>query len=170
MAGSPRRVSIRRPPALLAVALFALCLGGLPGCSAADGTEIQESSQLPQVVFGGGGGVMRIDVELNQPAELKASFERWSGPDTSDLLSSSQALDPGSHHFEIDVADATYGYLEVGIPEAQVGARIVWTLSLDGRRLDREEVELEQPLRPGHTFTVEFEFDEVADLRQYAKR
>jgi hypothetical protein len=158
----------RRARLTLALGVVGLCLGCMTGC--VGGTEIHEASQLPTVVFGGGGGLMQIDVELNQPAELKASFERWSQPDESELLSSTQELPPGSHHFEVDVADATYGYIEVGIPDAEVGARIAWTLSLDGARLDREEVELERPLEPGLAFSVQFEFDEIAELRQYAQR
>ena len=70
----------------------------------------------------------------------------------------------------IELSYATYGYFEVSIPDAEVGARIAWTVSLDGARLDREELELDHPLAPGYAFFVEFEFDEIAELRQYAKR
>ena len=152
------------------LALAGVWLVALAGCGSPQSTEISEAEQLPVVVFGGGGGLMEIEVELNRTAELKASFERWIRPDESQLLSSTQVLALGSHHFEVDVADATYGYFEVGIPDAEVGARIVWTVSLDGERLDREEVELEQPLAPGYAFFVQFEFDEIAELRRYARR
>ncbi len=151
-----------------------LVVGGLLLAAASacglEGTEIHEIPELPQVVFEGGGGTLEIDVELNRPAELKASFERWLGPEESELLSSSQSLEPGSHHFEVDVPDATYGYFEVGVPDAEVGARIAWTVSLDGAPLERQEVELERPLEPGYAFFVQFEFDEVSELRQYAQR
>jgi hypothetical protein len=133
-------------------------------------TDVQERSQLPPVVFGGGGGTFELAVEVEQPSRLVASFERWNEEDESELLSSTQTLAPGEHHFRVDVPEATYGYFEVGVPEAQVGAQIRWSLSLDGALLERKEIELDEPLAPNHGFFVQFEFDEVESLRHYARR
>ena len=58
----------------------------------------------------------------------------------------------------------------MAIPKAEIGARITWTVRLDGAVLDHEELELEEPLEPGYGFFVQFEFDEIAELRQYAQR
>ncbi len=135
-----------------------------------DSTEVQELSELPPVVFDGGGGTFEIEVEVDQAAQLTASFERWNGEDASELVSSSQPLAPGEHHFAVEVPEATYGYFEIGVPEAEVGAEIAWTLRLDGAVLQQEEVELEQPLDPNHAFFVNFEFDEIEELRQYARQ
>jgi hypothetical protein len=133
-------------------------------------TEVQELAELPPVIFDGGGGTFELEVEVDQPSRLTTSFERWSEDDESELLSSTQNLPPGAHHFTVDVPEATYGYFEVGVPEAEVGAQITWSLSLDGALLEQEEIELEEPLAPNRAFFVQFEFDEVESLRQYARR
>ena len=66
--------------------------------------------------------------------------------------------------------EATYGYFEVGVPEAQVGAQIAWSLSLDGALLEQEEVELDEPLAPNHAFFVQLEFDNIDEMRRYVAR
>ena len=166
MGGWLQRMLGRAVMGLLGLALWA----GWVMVSGGGVTEVQELSELPAVVFDGGGGTFELEVEVDQPARLTTSFERWSEEDESELLSSTQVLAPGAHHFTVDVPEATYGYFEVGVPEAEVGAQIAWSLSLDGALLEQEAIELEEPLRPNHAFFVQFEFDEVESLRQYARR
>jgi hypothetical protein len=133
-------------------------------------THVEELSELPPVVFGGGGGRFELDVEVAQPSRLTSSFERWHEDGPSELLASNQMLSPGEHHFSVDVPESTYGYFEVGVPEARVGARISWTLRMDGAVLEQQQVELEEPLEAQHAFFVQFEFDAVEALRHYARQ
>jgi hypothetical protein len=163
---------LQRMAAKIALAVLGLVLwmGHVTLCDGGDAGEYREVAELPGVVFGGGGGRLEIDVHLNQPGELNASFERLDEVEEETSIGSSQSLAPGDHRFDVDVADATYGYFEVGIPDASVGARIEWSVSLDGETLDSQEIELEEPLQPGHAFFVQLEFDDVAQLRQFAQR
>lgn len=156
--------------AVMTVLGLVLWIGWMTLRGDGDSTEVQKLAELPPIVFEGGGGTFEIDVEVDQAAQLTASFERWNGEDASELVSSSQPLAPGEHHFSVDVPEATYGYFEIGVPEAEVGAEITWTLRLDGEVLQEEEVELEQPLDPDHAFFVNFEFDEIEELREYAQQ
>jgi len=166
MGGWLQRLLGRAVLGLLGLALWA----GWVMVSDGGVTQVQELAELPPVVFDGGGGTFELEVEVDQPSRLTTSFERWSEEDESELLSSTQTLAPGAHRFAVEVPEATYGYFEVGVPEAQVGAQIAWSLSLDGALLERKEVLLEEPLAPNHAFFVQFEFDEVESLRQYARR
>lgn len=166
MDGWLQRVLVRASMGFLGLALWA----GWVMVSDGGVTEVQELSELPNMVFDGGGGTFELTVDVEQPSQLVASFERWHEQDESELLSSTQTLAPGEHHFSVEVPEATYGYFEVGVPEAEVGAQIAWSLSLDGALLEEEKVELDEPLAPNHAFFVQFEFDEVESLRQYARR
>lgn len=154
---------------VMSVLGLVLWIGYVTMCDGGGGSYT-EVAELPHVVFGGGGGTIAIEVDLNQPGELSSSFGRWDAEDEYEELTSVQPVAPGQHRFSVDVADSTYGNLEVGVPDAEVGARIEWTVSLDGEELDSEEIELEEPLRSGTAFFVQFAFDEVAELRHYAQR
>ena len=133
--------------------------------------EYTEVATLPSVVFEGGGGTLDIDLSINQPGQLTTSFEQWNeAGDDEQSLGSHQPLEPGEHHFSVDVAEATYGYFEVGLPNATVGGKIRWEVRLDGETLTTEEIELEETLADNYAFFVQFEFDDLAQLRRYAQR
>lgn len=147
-----------------ALSLGVACGGGGSG-------ESDARSDPPPVVFGGGGGVLELDVSVNRPARFVTGFEQLGADEEIPReLSSVQDLAPGDHHFVVDVSPRTYGYFEVGIPDATVGARIAWTIRLDGEEVIQEADELHAPLPEGRAFFLQLEFDEIAQLKLYARR
>lgn len=74
---------------------------------------------------------------------------------------------PGSYARSVDVGPDTYVYFEPGIPDATVGASIDWTVLLDGEEVVRESDRLDDPLRPNHAFFVQFEADNVEQIREW---
>jgi hypothetical protein len=139
-------------------------------CDGDGGVDAREASELPSVVFGGGGGTLDLRVTVDHPAHLTTAFEQFGDEAGSGAreLSSRQALAPGEHRFAVDVAPATYGYFEVGIPEAPVGAHLAWTVALDGVEIQSVREELKQPLGEGYAFFLQLEFDDIAQLRESA--
>jgi hypothetical protein len=149
----------------LGVAIF-IGYVSLTGGGGGDGyTEVKE---LPPVVFDGGGGILELEINLNEPGELHASFSQYDEEGDQEAgLHVRRELDAGSHHFRVDVADDTYGYFEASIPEPDVGAELEWTIKLDGQYLTREEMKLDEPLDPRYAFFVQLEFDQISQLAEW---
>lgn len=131
-------------------------------------SNLDQVSEMPDVVLSGGGGVLEIEATVNQPAVLRATFSRQVDEETGEEegINVEQPLAAGTHHFRTDVADGLYTYLEIGIPEAQPGAAIEWTVSAGGKRIVHESESLEKPLRPGYAFFVQLEFEGISELEE----
>ena len=119
---------------------------------------------LPEQVLGGGGGELRLQYEVNQPASLTASFSRWDADDNEREVRVDQEILPGSHVQSVDVAEDTYVYIELKISDPEVGAEIDWNVFYNDQRVYEEQVELEQPLESGYAFFVQFEVDRVGAI------
>jgi hypothetical protein len=116
---------------------------------------------------------MVFDIDMNQPGVLSATFtsnDYDAERDDGDLqvVSVYQKLAAGHHTFEVDVADDTYGYVELDLPEASIGAQLAWNVALDGRTIAAESMTLEESLDDGYAFFVNLEFDSIDGARSYA--
>ena len=128
-----------------------------------------EVSDLPAAVFGGGGGVLAFDIELSEPGEFIANFEQWTDDDDGGPeLYVRKQLDAGRHRLEVDVAPDTYGYFQADIENPNVGARLGWSITYDGRRVTEEHEVLREPLGDNYAFFVNFEFDDMSQVRSWA--
>ena len=132
------------------------------------GGGAEELDRFPASVTGGGAGLLSIELSTNQPAELHAAFEQWDEEDEGEAVGVTESLEAGTHLRRVDVGRETYVYVEVGIPEATVGARLSWTVSLDGVELWSEDDVLEEPLRDGYAFFLQLEADSMEELRSWA--
>ncbi len=130
------------------------------------GYEVTEVSEVPSVVFGGGGGTLEIEVEMSRSGEMTAYFERYDESDEA-AIDAVQKLESGDHVFLVDLPDATYGYLDVNLPDAAPGDRLAWTVHLDGQQLAHEEQVYEDGI---DLLYVQLEFEELAELRRFAQR
>lgn len=148
---------------------LALALGWMTISGGGDG-DYQTVDKLPAAVFEGGGGVIMLEVETNQPAVLKASFSQWDeeGDSESDLYVE-QNVHPGPFVRTVDVSPDTYVYFEIGVPDATVGATLSWRVSIDGEEVWREEDRLAEPLEDGYAFFVQFEADDVDQIREWVE-
>ncbi|MDH3224063.1 MAG: hypothetical protein OEO23_10145, partial [Gemmatimonadota bacterium] len=68
----------------------------------------------------------------------------------------------------VEIPDDVYIYLELGIPDAEVGALFEWSVAVDGRQVWYEKDQLDQPLGPGYAFFGQVEAEDLADLRAWA--
>lgn len=132
------------------------------------GSDFDQFSEIPGVVFEGGGGALAIEATVNQPAELRATFSRRIDEETGEEegIHVHQPLAAGTHHFETNVPAGVYIYLEIGVPEAQPGARIEWSVKVDGKGVVNESESLEEPLRSGYAFFVQLEFDDIGGIEE----
>ena len=155
------------------IALSALGLiGALVWWSMGGGGDYQyeQLERMPAAVFDGGAGTLSIEVKTSQPAELHASFSQWDEADEDEsALAVDEALSAGLHTRSVDVAPDTYVYFEVGVPEAEVGATLEWTVFLDGQEILSERERLDEPLRDGWAFFVQLEADRIEEIRSWAQ-
>ena len=150
---------------LLALPLGLVACGGAGGGGGGD----WDLDHLPPVVLGGGGGTVGLNISVNQPARLIASFGLYSEEgDEEDGVNAAVALEPGSTVLNVEVPADAYIYLELGIPEAQVGATFEWTVSVDGQQVWREKDRLDEALQPGYAFFGQVEAEDLADLKAWA--
>lgn len=164
---TPRGMTRSGVSALAAVGVACL-LGSLSACSGGSGGE-DLISELPAQVFSGGGGTLTIRMEVTQPSEFHATFEELEGVGEGRTLSVLQEISVGSHERTVEVSPGTYLYFELGVPEATPGARIEWTVLLDGRVVVQEDDTLDGPLESGFAFFLQFEADDVAQVREWTR-
>lgn len=132
-----------------------------------DEVHVEHLTELPAAVFDGGGGVVGIELELNEPAELHATFERWNESDESETVSVVRVLEPGDHSFEVDLSEDAYAFFQVGMDEPPVGAEMSWRVTLDGELLNEETQRLDEPLDPRYAFALIQEIEDVVELADY---
>lgn len=152
------------------ILLLAIPLGlAACGSGGGGGGGDWDMDHLPPVVLGGGGGTIGLNISVNQPARLIASFGLYSEDgDEEEGLNAAIQIDPGSEILNVEVPPDAYIYLELGIPDAQVGAAFEWTVSVDGQPVWYEKDRLDEPLGSGYAFFGQVEAEDLADLRAWA--
>jgi hypothetical protein len=132
------------------------------------GSSSKELEKIPQTVFAGGGGDLTLAINLNKPAYLIAEFSR--GSKEKEKIRAREELKEGDHYLKIDLPpDLSYGYFELGIPQAPVGSQLAWTVNFEGRELLNQNDELREPLKQNEAFFLQMEFSDLNELRSYAK-
>jgi hypothetical protein len=144
-----------------------LFIGWISVTGGDDEGHVEQLAELPAAVFDGGGGMVGIELELNEPAELHATFERWDENDESETVSVVRSLEPGDHSFEVDLSEDAYAFFQVGIDEPPVGAEMSWRVTLDGELLTEETQQLDKPLDPRYAFALIYEIEDVVGLAAY---
>ena len=152
------------------ILLLALPLGLMAcGSGGGGGGGDWDLDHLPPVVLGGGGGTVGLNITVNQPARLIASFGLYSEDgDEEDGVNAAIEIEPGSKVLNVEIPADAYIYLELGIPEAEVGATFEWSVSVDGGQVWHEKDRLDEPLGPGYAFFGQVEAEDLADLRAWA--
>ncbi|MDH3284650.1 MAG: hypothetical protein OEQ13_07910 [Acidobacteriota bacterium] len=151
--------------AMLGAAGVAAMLGWWTLTGSGDGS-IQRMDELPAVVLDGGAGVLSLDFEVSQPAVLEASFSRWQDDmEDEEGISVEKEYDAGSYREIVELPRDAFVHVEIGIPEATPGAKIAWSVDYDGHELMAEDLELDEPLKGGYAFFVQFEADGVEEIR-----
>ena len=140
--------------------VFAACAGG-----GGDGNVL---SELPAMVFSGGGGALTLRMETTDPATLHATFEEWEEQGNGQVTVL-QSLAAGSHELTVEVPTGTYLYFELTVPAATPGARLEWTVLLDGQVVVQQDDTLDEPLQGDLVFSLEFAADDVADVREWTR-
>ncbi len=123
------------------------------------------ADSIPAEVWGGGGGVVTIEAEASEPANISVSF--YSNLPIDDprheSLETWQEIPAGTHTFEIDVPANVSGSVWVRIDEPSVGAKVkVVVRRADGEVVAEDWLRLDEPLQAGYGFAAGVEIEDYA--------
>jgi hypothetical protein len=109
---------------------------------------------IPTVVWGGGAGVVTIDAEASDPANISVSFASNTDDPDREYLETWQAIPAGKTTFEIDVPADVSGEVWVRIDEPKVGAKVKVTVRSKDRIVAEDWLRLDEPLEAGYGFSA----------------
>jgi hypothetical protein len=105
----------------------------------------EEVARMPEKVFGGSAGPVKIEVETSQRATMRASFAREKSFDRHESLDAHQELPPGKHTFQIYVEPETSVHVEVDVRDPEPGSSLSWTVRVGGQEVLTEDDRAEEP-------------------------
>jgi hypothetical protein len=157
LGGAVKNLAIR---AGLAVLGFLIMVGWWTLRGDRSESTTHTETRIPAKLWAGGGATLRIELETSEPTRVHASFS--SGENRS--LEAEELIQPGRHSWTIDLPADAYVHFNPNAENPKVGARMSWTVTLNGRVLLEETQTLEKPLEAGYAFGFVLEVEDVADL------
>ncbi|HEX9764876.1 MAG TPA: hypothetical protein VGA39_06295 [Candidatus Acidoferrales bacterium] len=154
--GAAKNLAIRAGVAVLGAAVM-LAWWTLRG-DKGDSTTATES-RIPARLWEGGGATLIIELETSEPTRVHASF---GSNDRS--LEADEDIAPGRHTWTLDLPADCIAFFSPSAKDPKVGARMSWTVTLNGRVLLEESETLEKPLEPNYAFGLTLEIEDVAEL------
>jgi hypothetical protein len=148
--GIAMRLVIRAGVAVLGVAMM-LTWWTLTGKKA--DTTSRVTDQMPTRILSGGGQKLVIDVDTTGRGELAFDADLPGKPgERGESRTYLEKFDAGHHTWVIELAPRTEGALELDAINPQVGTRLGWSITVDGKKLADESQALSEPLKPGEAF------------------
>ncbi|MGH9676307.1 MAG: hypothetical protein ACRD36_04330 [Candidatus Acidiferrum sp.] len=121
------------------------------------------ATKMPEKKFGGGGPKVTIEVEVNGPATLgfMGTLPR-KADDSQPLEEDAERIAPGTHIWNIELAPHTSGTFDLRANNPQVGNKLSWHVTVDGKEMAHESDTLDKPLQGGYAqdLQVRIERDE----------
>lgn len=154
LGGAMKNLAIRAGVAVLGVVVM-LAWWTLRG-DKSDSTSTTEQ-RIPAKVWDGG-ATLTIELETSDPARMYVSF---GAEDRS--LEASEQIQSGRHSWTIDVPPSSSAFISASAEQPPVGAKMSWTVTVNGRVLDQQSETLNAPLQAGYAFGLALELDNVTN-------
>ena len=121
-------------------------------------------TKMPAKFLNGGNGSLTIEADSTTPAIMRYTFH---GPlqdgKAKDEVTGYEDLEPGHYNWSTDIPAKTGVCLELEAKNPQPGAKLNWTVKLNGRELDTQSETMEQPLKANEAFFIQLIRDDVLD-------
>jgi hypothetical protein len=119
-------------------------------------------TKMPIKFMSGGGGTLTIEADSTAPAVMRYTFHGPLDEGTAkDKVEGYENLEAGHYSWVTEIAPDTGVYLELNAKDPKPGAKLNWTVKLNGKELTTESETLEGELKPGYAFFLQFEHDDV---------
>ena len=154
--GAAKNLAIRAGAAVLGVAVM-LGWWTIRGYGSDSPTTEQ---RIPAKLWEGGGATLTVNLETSEPSRVYASF----GGANDRSLEASEEIAPGRHSWTLDLPADCSVFFSPTAENPKVGAKMSWTVTLNGHVLLEETETLEKPLQPNYAFGLTLEIEDVAEL------
>jgi len=106
------------------------------------------TTKMPVKILGGGGSQVVIEVEVNGPAQLgfMGSLPRKPSGDQP-IEEDSENMSPGMHSWTVELGKNASGTFDLRALNPQVGNKLKWRVTLDGKEIANETDTLDKPLQ-----------------------
>ena len=119
-------------------------------------------AKMPAKFLAGGGGTLTIEANSSTPATfhytLHGPLENGSAKDKVDGW---EEIEAGPHSWTTEIAPNTGVYFELEAKNPPAGAKLNWTVKLNGKEIDTEDESLQEALKPNEAFFLQCVRDDV---------
>ena len=147
---------------LKSAAGLALVLGWWTLTGRGDDPNHESASQIPTMVWEGGGGSLAIEADTSTAAQMRVSFSQAGEEGEERSLQTREDVAAGHYSWTIDVPSGVGGYVELGAVDPKPGDELRWTVAVNGDTVDEQSDTLEKPLEKGYGFALQTYFDDYA--------
>ena len=120
--------------------------------------------KMPVKFLSGGGGILTIEADSTAPAVMRYTFH---GPlengSAKDKVEGYEDVEAGHYSWATEITPNTGVYLELNAKNPKPGTTLNWTIKLNGKELASENETLNEELKPGYAFFLQYEHDDVAN-------
>ncbi len=120
-------------------------------------------SKMPTVFLKGGSGVLTIEADSSTAATMRYTFH---GPlhesSAPDQVEGYEQLAAGHYSWSTNIPPNTGVSLELEAKNPRPGAKLSWTIKLNGKELDTQDEALKGPLNANEAFFIQYIRDDVA--------
>jgi hypothetical protein len=118
--------------------------------------------KMPAKFLSGGGGTLTIDANSTTPASFRYTLHGPLQEGTAkDKVEGYEELEAGAHSWTTEIAPNTGVYLEWEAKDPKPGAKLSWTVKLNGKELDTQEDTLQGELKANEAFFIQYEREDV---------
>jgi len=119
-------------------------------------------AKMPAKFLNGGAGTLSIEANSTTPATFRYTLH---GPyvdgKAKDNIEGYEQLEAGLHSWTTEIAPNTGISIEWEARDPKPGAKLNWTVKLNGKELDTQEDTLQGELKANEAFFIQFERDDV---------
>lgn len=121
------------------------------------------TNKIPTKVWAGGAGTLTIEVETSTQSRFSISFWDESKPGgEAKSLEAWEEIPAGSHSWTIDVPAKVGGTIDLGAVAPKVGDKLSWKIKVNGRTVDEQSQTLDEALKAGYAFGIQFHMDDYS--------
>jgi len=119
-------------------------------------------AKMPTKFLNGGAGTLTIDANSTVSATLRYTLHGpYADGKAKDAIEGYEQLEAGPHSWTTEIAPNTGVSIEWEARDPKPGAKLNWTVKLNGKELTTQEETLQEALKANEAFFVQFEREDL---------
>jgi hypothetical protein len=116
---------------------------------------------IPPQVWGGGAATLSVDVDGSSPGRFSITFDERDKSEPRSLETWTK-VEPGPHHWTVDVPARVGGYIDFGADNPKVGDHLYFKIMVNNQIVDEQSDTLKEPLQSGYAFGIQAHFEDYS--------